>query len=326
MSDQPSIGIVLGGGGVTGASYEIAALMAIRLATGWEPNDAKVIIGTSAGSTVAGLVRGERLDIGTIVREMEDEDAVSDRIASTLYPRSDPGGLSRWMRRGILPGLRSPGVSFVLGAPGRYHAAGIGDWLEGLIGPEAANSWPEKPTVAVAYDLEDRRRVAFGTEQAPDVSLRDAVAASSAVPIIFDPHRIDGRGYVDGGVASGTHADLVLGAEEPLDLVLIIAPMAADESRKKSYPFEALLDRVGRKALEAELAQIRAAWPETDVVVLKPRSSVLSAMRPNPMDPTRAVPTFVATLNSMKTRLASPEVWALLRHHLGDGISVTNPG
>jgi hypothetical protein len=37
------------------------------------------------------------------------------------------------------------------------------------------------------------------------------------------------------------------------------------------------------------------------------------------MDPTRAVPTFVATLNSMKQRLASPEVWAILREHLGDG-------
>ena len=36
-------------------------------------------------------------------------------------------------------------------------------------------------------------------------------------------------------------------------------------------------------------------------------------------DPTRAVPTFVATLNSMKQRLASPEVWAILREHLGDG-------
>ena len=114
-------GIVLGGGGVTGAAYEIAALMAIRLATGWEPNRAEVVIGTSAGSGVAGLVRGHRLDVGTMVREMEDEDAVARRISSTLYPRSSPGGLTRWMRRGLLPGLRSPGVSFVLGAPGRLE-------------------------------------------------------------------------------------------------------------------------------------------------------------------------------------------------------------
>lgn len=304
---------------MTGASYEIAALMAVRLATGWEPDDAEVVIGTSAGSTVAALVRAGRLDVGTMVREMEDEDAVAQRITNTLYPRSSEGSFGRWMRRGILPGLRSPGVSFVLGAPGRYDPAGIGDWIESLIGPDEARSWPERPTVAVAYDLEDRDRVAFGTDQAPDVMLRDAVAASSAVPVIFDPHRIDGRAYVDGGVASGTHADLVLASPDPLDLVIILAPMAADEGRRRAYPFEALLDRVGRKALESELAQIRAVWPATQVVVLRPRAAVLAAMRPNPMDPTRAVPTFVATLNSMKTRLASPEVWAILRDHLGDG-------
>ena len=322
MRDGRRVGIVLGGGGVTGASYEIAALMAVRLATGWEPNDAEVVIGTSAGSAVAALVRSDRLDVGTMVREMEDEEAVASRITRTLYPRSTPGGVRQWMRRGILPGLRSPGVSFVLGAPGRYDPAGIGDWVEGLIGPEKADGWPDKATVTVAYDLVDRTRVAFGTESAPDVSLRDAVSASSAVPIIFDPHRIDGRPYVDGGVASGTHADLVLAAEEPLDLVLIVAPMAAERGRRRAYPFESLLDRVGRKALESEMALIHAEWPDTDVVVLRPRPGVLAAMRPNPMDPTRAVPTFVATLNSMRSRLASPEVWAILSHHLGDGTRV----
>ena len=28
---------MLGGGGITGAAYEMAALMSIRLATGWDP-------------------------------------------------------------------------------------------------------------------------------------------------------------------------------------------------------------------------------------------------------------------------------------------------
>lgn len=312
------MGIVLGGGGVTGASYEIAALMAIRLATGWEPNRAEVVIGTSAGSAVGALVRSDRLDVSTLVREMEDEDAVATRISSTLYPRSSQAGVRTWMRRGLLPGLRSPGVSFVLGAPGRYDPVGIGDWVESLIGPEEAANWPDLPTVAVAYDLIDRERVAFGTETAPDVSLREAVSASSAVPIIFDPHVIYGRPYVDGGVASGTHADLVLAAERPLDLVLILAPMAADEARRGN-PFVALLDRVGRKALTAELKQIRAAWPDTEVVVLRPRPDVLEAMRPNPMDPSRAVPTFVAALDSMRTRLASSDIWGVLREYLGDG-------
>jgi hypothetical protein len=39
-------------------------------------------------------------------------------------------------------------------------------------------------------------------------------------------------------------------------------------------------------------------------------------MRPNPMDPSRAVATFMRTLISMKRTLARPEVWERLSHHL----------
>ena len=162
----------------------------------------------------------------------------------------------------------------------------------------------------------ERVRVPFGTDHAPDVTLFDAVAASSAVPIVFDPHTIDGRSYVDGGIASGTHADLVLANSDPLDLVIIIAPMASEESSFTAHPLESVLDRVGRKALEEEIGMIQTAWPHTDIVVLRPRKSVLKAMRPNPMDPARAVPTFIATLASMRTRLASRDTWAILRKHL----------
>ena len=61
-----AVGLVLGGGGITGAAYEFAALMAIRMATGWDPNDADIIIGTSAGATVAAVTRADRLHIETL--------------------------------------------------------------------------------------------------------------------------------------------------------------------------------------------------------------------------------------------------------------------
>ncbi len=289
--------------------------MALRLATDWDPDGAEVIIGTSAGSSVAAIVRSGGVTVDLLVHDEEEQEDVTNRISELLYKKQDFTGFARWMRRGILPGLRRPGVSLVLGAPGRFDPRGIGDWVEHLIGDRAFD-WPEKPTVCVAFDLETRTRVAFGTEQAPDVTLYDAVAASSAVPIVFDPHRIDGRSYVDGGVASGTHADLVLANPDPLDLVLVIAPMASEESSLTSSPLESVLDRVGRKSLEEEIGLIQAAWPHTDIVILRPRRSVLKAMRPNPMDPARAVPTFIATLASMRTRLASAETWAILRKHL----------
>jgi predicted acylesterase/phospholipase RssA len=184
------------------------------------------------------------------------------------------------------------------------------------IGEECAERWPAKPTAVIAFDIAARRRVVFGAESAPQACLADAVAASSAIPLLFRPYPIDGRLYVDGGVVSGTHADVVLGSEKPLDLVLVLAPMAADVSRKRARFHEKMFDRVGQRSLTEEIALIKEAWPHCEVVVLSPSPSVQNSMRPNPMDSKRAVATFMRTLISMKRTLAHPDVWDRLDDHL----------
>lgn len=293
----------------------MAALLALQMATGWAPDAADVVVGTSAGAFAASIVRSQALSLDSIVKPGERQEDVADRIRSWVYRKSRLRGVGRWMRRGIVPSIRQPGLTAVLGAPGRYDAAGIGDWVAEQA-PEVAAAWPERPTVIVAYDLEERRRVAFGTLNAPDVTLRDAVAASSAVPIVFSPYEIKGKSYVDGGVVSGTNADLVLGNPQPLDLLLVLAPMAAEEQRSHARFYEQIFDRVGRSALHDELVAIASAWPATDTLVLRPTPAVLAVMRPNPMDPNQAVPTFVRTLASLRTKLAAPEVWQVLERHL----------
>ena len=309
------VGLVLGGGGVTGASYHLAALLALEMATGWEPKTADVIIGTSAGAFAAAIVRSGTLSLDSIVKEGEQQEEVARRIHSWVYRKSHSHGVGRWIRHGLVPSIRRPGLTAVLGAPGRYDASGIGDWVAEQA-PTIADSWPDRPTVIVAYDLKERQRVAFGTVNAPDVALRDAVAASSAVPIVFSPYEIKGRSYVDGGVISGTNADLVLGSPEPLDLMLVLAPMAAEEQRQQARFYEQMFDRVGRSALHDELIAVAKAWPATDTLVLRPTPAVLAVMRPNPMDSGQAVPTFVRTLASLRTKLAGPEVWQVLERHL----------
>jgi NTE family protein len=285
------------------------------MATGWHPNDAEVIVGTSAGSFVASTVRAGDLSVDSIVRPHEGREQVAERINKQIYQRQRPRGVVRWVRRGLLPSLRKPGVTALLGSPAINHAGGIADWVEEQTG-EGSNGWPDRATVIVAYDIVGGQRVAFGTEDAPDVALKDAVAASSAVPVVFSPYEIDGRSYVDGGVVSGTNADLLLGNDDPLDLALILAPMAAEEPRDGARFYEGVFDRVGRTALDAELLAINAAWPNTEILVLRPSPMVLEVMRPNPMDPVAAVPTFVRTLASLRNKLARPEIWSVLDHHL----------
>jgi len=48
--------VVLGAGGVLGASWTIGALQAITEVEGFDPHDADVLVGTSAGSVLAALL------------------------------------------------------------------------------------------------------------------------------------------------------------------------------------------------------------------------------------------------------------------------------
>ena len=312
---------MLGGGGITGAAYEMAALMTIRLATGWDPNQAEVVVGTSGGAFVTALVRNDALSLDSLVLPTDDRAAVAERIRNHVFTRNGGIQVRHWVRHGILPGLRDPGLTLFLGSPAPYHASGLTDWVKSHIGEERGETWPVKPTAIVAFDLAQRRRIVFGSESAPEAGIAHAVAASSAIPLLFRPYPIGADLYVDGGVASGTHADVVLGSVKPLDLVLVLAPMAADVSRKRARFHEKMFDRVGQRSLSEEIALIKDAWPDCDVVIMSPSPSVQNAMRPNPMDAGRAVATFMRTLISMKRTLAQPEVWDRLDDHLLSGSS-----
>ena len=51
------VGLVLGGGGTVGAAYHAGALTALEHDLGWDPRDADIVVGTSAGSLVGALLR-----------------------------------------------------------------------------------------------------------------------------------------------------------------------------------------------------------------------------------------------------------------------------
>ncbi len=314
-----SVGLVLGGGGITGAAYHFGTLFALQMATGWDPAEADVIVGTSSGSVIAALIRGNSLNLDTMVGKSRGDDDVVEWLSQNVYRRIRPRGIVRWVRRGIVPSITRPGLGFVLGSPGIYSTDALVEWVENSLG-DLADGWPDRPTVIVAYDLESRTRVPFGTEGAPDVPLKLAVAASSAVPFIYEPVTIEGRTYADGGLASGTSVDLLLANPEPLDFVIVVAPMAATVARRGGRFYEETLDRAGRTALAAEIERLKAEWPDTDVLVLRPDERVLELTRANPMSVEAAVPSFLATLRSMRDELAHPSTWAMLERHIVDGV------
>src|ERR1700694_2637563 len=74
----PSVGLVLGAGGVVGQAYQAGVLAALQREAGWDPRGASIIVGTSAGLGTGGALRGRG----------------ARRGAAGRRPRPRPGGIA----------------------------------------------------------------------------------------------------------------------------------------------------------------------------------------------------------------------------------------
>jgi NTE family protein len=102
--------------------------------------------------------------------------------------------------------------------------------------------------------------------------LSKAVAASCGIPGFFAPVDVNGVDHVDGGVHSGTNADVLRG--QGLDLVIAVAPMAV--ARGWARTPDVLLRRSAHRRLWRELGRLRAEG--TTVAAFEPSTDVLRVM------------------------------------------------
>jgi predicted acylesterase/phospholipase RssA len=101
--------------------------------------------------------------------------------------------------------------------------------------------------------------------------LADLVAASSAVPGLLPPHRIEGRLYVDGGMWSATSVD----AAAEADKVIVVAPLAG--------PVLGPMGRTAGLLLERELHRWRVRHPDCDVHMIRPNREIAKLAGINPL-------------------------------------------
>jgi NTE family protein len=152
------------------------------------------------------------------------------------------------------------------------------DWVNSFIHDET-EPWPPVPLIAVAVDCESGEMRAFDAAQG--VELRRAVAASCAVPAILPPVTVEGRRYMDGGVHSGTSADLALRIKP--DAVLIVAPLGSQERG---------IGALCRRQIAIERAALQAAGARVAVVHMD--EAALAAAPNGLMDPSGRVPAAIA--------------------------------
>lgn len=293
------VGLVLGAGGVVGASWLIGALEALKSETGWNPSEADMIVGTSAGSVIGALTAagvdpefmaaytaGGKLDEvsdgeqrGDIVAARISEDF--ERVEASHYrpalafPPVGPGSWRMAANSLLHPGRHTPATliggllprGFVSTAP-----------IQQLVEDFVPTCWPDHPSFwSVAADYCTGDRVAFGERNAPVASVGKAVAASCAIPGFYHPVKIGGRRYVDGGIVSMSNLDMLCG--QRLDVVICLNPtssLAQVAAKSPSERIGAALRASSGRRVGQEARKLRACG--TDVVLLQPTAEDLAIM------------------------------------------------
>jgi NTE family protein len=241
--------VVLGGGGVVGIAWETGVIAGLA-ERGVELSRSEEVIGTSAGSLVGAWLAGGR-DFAALAEAQAQPPATGGSARSAApADRTQLAQIFRvWMAfETVGPAQARELGALALAAPTPPEERSVA-WIARELG---TSRWPAGLRVTAVDASTGELRV---FDAGSGVPLERAVAASCCVPGIFAPVSIEGRRYVDGGVRSGTSADLALasGAKQ----VAVLVPFTRGKIG---------LARLMHQRLDAELAALRDAGAEIALV------------------------------------------------------------
>jgi NTE family protein len=290
--------LVLAGGGITGGLYEVGALMALdSMFRNASVRDFDLYVGTSAGAVIAALLAN-----GVSPTQIRDT-LEQDRRTLPLLTGSQFLSVPWRSHLGTLPRIAAaiPGVARHLW--NNWRDALVLDTLgsllmnnlpAGLLSVEGIEAYVRR-VLGTAGRTNDFRRLrrrllvpattldtgdihVFGEYRGDATPISEAVAASAAVPLLFEPMRIDGVDYVDGAVTKTAHTRLAI--DRGARLVVLVNPLRplvleGDTARplreRGALTVAAQSFRVALYSrLRAGLKRHAYEHPEADVVLLEP--------------------------------------------------------
>jgi NTE family protein len=303
---------------VTGGAFHAGVLGALAEHVGWDPRRSEIIVGTSAGSITAALLRAG-FSAGDLAARAEGKplsalSAEGNRLLAAAgvsgnwvnvstapgrrrdgWPRpSAPGALLAAARRPWA--IRPAAVAAALLPEGTVPTGTIADGIDHFFG----SGWPASALWVCAVQLDTGSLAVFGQSGAAAASVGAAVAASCAIPGYFAPVSIGGVRYVDGGAFSLTNLSLM--ARLGLDLVVVSAPMA--KAGRGINLAGGLSREAGRAQLDREALWVRRGG--TAIVAFAPTGDDQRVMGLNAMDPRRRAAVARQVRESTIERLALP--------------------
>lgn len=311
---RDKVALVLAGGGIPGWMYEIGVLTAMDefFEDGFSVNDFDIYVGTSAGATVAAILANGVKPRVIYDAVMEDADSPYNFTRKDIYAfgtgetwpmikkvmhatwsciREVVGGIVKtWSMPSLLDLIyivqeSLPSGIFTIRPLEKYvkrtlSAAGLSDDFREL-----------KPDLFIpAVDLDRGRYVTFGREGYDHVPISRAVSASSAVPVLFQPVKVDGADYIDGG--TGRVANMDVAVDEGAKLLLVLNPVVHLDNDKdsiclptcyglcqglKSKGMSFIADQAMRvntaMRLRVAKAQQKHMFPDVDIHIIEPCSN-----------------------------------------------------
>ena len=334
--------LVLGGGGFTGGVYEIGALRALDLlAVNRTVNQFDVYVGTSAGSFVAALTANgvtpeemmrvvnqqvptpfRDVDRGTLMRP----NALEFAQTAALLPLRMLGlarTFATQMRSTSLIDL-AVGVAEALPS-GLYDGRGVHDYLESVLSdPDRVNDFRllDNELFLTATDLDTCERIVLGGADWDDVPISRAVAASTALPMVYKPVEIKGRHLVDGGLRSTTNLDVAVEAGAKFVIVVnplvpyvndfqkVIPTMLGSRVRRvrdMGFPqigYQAF-KLIAHQRLHEAVSHWKERYPGVDIILLEPDPNDKLMFETNILNFTRRVEIARHGFESVTLKLAS---------------------
>lgn len=233
------IALVLGGGGLKGFAH-IGVFRAL-VEHGIEPD---VIAGTSIGSLIGAAYAG-----GMSVDDMAER-------ARKLRKRD----LFRINHVGMLV-ERMKSRSIYLEEPLRSLCE---------IAPESSFEDLQKRLLVNTVDLERGTQVVWGLRGLSDVSVRDAVYASCALPGFFPPGNVGGRVCIDGGVIDNLPASI---ASLGMDAVIAVdtgSTSAIAREDTATFGFAAIYQRAASTMMHALQLRPLVNWRKPPMILIRP--------------------------------------------------------
>jgi NTE family protein len=290
--------LVLAGGGVAGAAYEIGALCAIdQLLDQLSVNEFDVYVGTSAGGLITACL-ANNISPRTLLSVLDSPILGIDQLEPHHLFSLNPAHLLERTRR--LPGalgdvigrMLSEGGSFSLidivetlaeGLPtGIYDTDMLERYLSSALSlPGRSNRFADLPHQLriIATELDSGDRAVFGQSPLHEVPISLAVCASASIPLFYRPVRIGTHDYIDGGIRGTASLDVAI--EAGAELIVCVNPLVPFDNRNHR-PGRGIRDegvqRIGNQVfrtfihagLHYHMKQVRRRHPEVDIILIEP--------------------------------------------------------